>query len=255
MFGGELIYSGEDEYGQIQVVDIKNSIRSLHFNTTTSQSAMLIEHPSILLHRYTQAMTLPLLYIEPRRVLIAGLGGGSVAKFFFENYKQVNVEIVELRNLVADIAIKYFCLPHKATNCIYNGHINDWLIHKHTDTLYDLIFIDMFLTNEHGLDVSPGLANCFEQLLQLMSSRSCIVINVITHNEKQKQDLQACLKRGHALIAHRICVNEKNSLIILSNYNWYPVSLAHITPYQARTHIDPAPYLHKLELIYSGLRS
>lgn len=58
-------------------------IRYLDFDMHTIQSAMCLDDPFALDLAYTRKMTAFLLFNpEPREVLLLGLGGGSLAKYF-----------------------------------------------------------------------------------------------------------------------------------------------------------------------------
>ena len=85
MLGGELIHQTSDEYGSIEVIDYMQKIRGLHFGNKTQQSASLLCNPYFLIHKYAQAMTLPICRLNVKRVLVIGLGAGSIVKYFY-NY-------------------------------------------------------------------------------------------------------------------------------------------------------------------------
>ena len=59
-------------------------VRSLHIGSDTIQSAMRLARPNDLELAYTRSMMAFLLFTErPARVLMIGLGGGSLAKFIY----------------------------------------------------------------------------------------------------------------------------------------------------------------------------
>lgn len=110
-YGGELIYHSRDEEGVLEVVEA-HGVRALHFGTPPRQSALSLKDPGRLELPYVRAMLSALLFIEPpRRVLLAGLGGGSLARFLLEQFPDCQVEAVERRAGVVDIAHEYFGLP------------------------------------------------------------------------------------------------------------------------------------------------
>src|SRR5258708_38074937 len=58
--------------------------RYLHFDLDTVQSAMRLDDPEKLSLRYTRKMMAFLLFNRaPARILLLGLGGGSLAKFCY----------------------------------------------------------------------------------------------------------------------------------------------------------------------------
>src|SRR4029077_9396065 len=69
----------------------------LHFNFDAVQSAMHLENPDKLSLAYTRKMMACLLFSRaPARILLLGLGGGSVAKFCYRRLPRAAVTAVEV---------------------------------------------------------------------------------------------------------------------------------------------------------------
>jgi len=87
-------------------------VRTLHLDSDTVQSAMRIDRPDALELSYTRAMMAFLLFRPPpRRLLLIGLGGGSLAKFVYHHMPETRTTAVELDAEVIDVARIYFGLP------------------------------------------------------------------------------------------------------------------------------------------------
>jgi spermidine synthase len=79
--------------------------RFLHFDLNTVQSAMRLDDPDRLSLRYTRKMMTFLLFNRaPERILLLGLGGGSLAKFCYRRLPctlltavEVNPDVIALR--------------------------------------------------------------------------------------------------------------------------------------------------------------
>jgi len=94
-------------------VSEKYGVRSLHIGSDTIQSAMRIAKPNDLELSYTRSMMAFLLFNpRPERVLMIGLGGGSLAKFVYHRMPWVTTEVVELNPQVVAIARHSFHVPH-----------------------------------------------------------------------------------------------------------------------------------------------
>ncbi|RPI47821.1 MAG: spermidine synthase [Betaproteobacteria bacterium] len=90
----------------------RNGIRTLHLGSDTIQSAMRVDQPDTLELSYTRAMMAFLLFCSPpRRVLLVGLGGGSLAKHIFRTMPEASIDVVEVNEGVVDVARTYFHLP------------------------------------------------------------------------------------------------------------------------------------------------
>ncbi len=73
--------------------------RRLQFDLYTVQSAMHLEHPDRLTLAYTRKMMAFLLFNRaPARVLLLGLGGGSLAKFCYRRLPYTTITAVEVNS-------------------------------------------------------------------------------------------------------------------------------------------------------------
>jgi len=87
------------------------ALRFLHFEFDKVQSLMRFDEPDALCLRYTRKMMAFLLFNpKPRRILILGLGGGSLAKFCYRHLPSAAITAVE--NDPRVIALRdEFCVP------------------------------------------------------------------------------------------------------------------------------------------------
>jgi spermidine synthase len=98
----ERLFDGS--YDKPFIVD-SGLLRFLHFDLHTVQSAMHLEHPDKLSLAYTRKMMAFLLFNRaPKRILLLGLGGGSLAKFCYRRLPgtaltavEVNPDVIALR--------------------------------------------------------------------------------------------------------------------------------------------------------------
>ncbi len=87
-------------------------VRRLHIGGDAIQSAMRVDDPFALALDYTRCMmALLLFHPRPSRVLMIGLGGGSLAKFFRRNLPDAHVRVVECDPRVVTAARDHFFLP------------------------------------------------------------------------------------------------------------------------------------------------
>jgi spermidine synthase len=87
-------------------------LRTLHVGGEAIQSSMRIDDPYALALDYTRCMmTFLLFHPEPREALMIGLGGGSLAKFFYKRLKRTRVRVVELDARIVVAAREHFALP------------------------------------------------------------------------------------------------------------------------------------------------
>lgn len=90
----------------------KSGVRSLHIDSDTIQSSMRLARPNDLELAYTRSMMAFLLFNGlPRRVLMVGLGGGSLAKFVYHRLPEAVTEVLEINPQVVAVARRLFELP------------------------------------------------------------------------------------------------------------------------------------------------
>src|SRR5579863_2217001 len=78
------------------IVD-RGPLRFLHFDLETVQSVMHKDDPDALCLAYTRRMMSGLLFVPgPRRILLLGLGGGSLAKFCHRHLPRSAITVVEI---------------------------------------------------------------------------------------------------------------------------------------------------------------
>ena len=142
-YQGRLIHRSRDADGPLEVVD-DGLTRTLHFGNDVRQSAMALADPFHLMLVYTRAMMSCLLFQPaPRRVLMIGLGGGSLAKFFLRHFPRCEVEAVERRAAVVKLAHGYFQLPESPRLRVHVQDARAFLaqdIHER----YDLVLLDAY---------------------------------------------------------------------------------------------------------------
>ncbi len=78
--------------------------RRLHFTRDATQSTMLLRDPDALVARYTRKMMAFLLFTpSPRRILMIGMGGGSLAKFCYRHLPDADITVVEINEDVISL--------------------------------------------------------------------------------------------------------------------------------------------------------
>lgn len=140
---GTLVCARRDADGLIEVIDL-GGVRSLYFGTRACQSSMSLEDPHALTLAYTRSMLAALLFQpEPAKILLIGLGGGSLARFLLRHLPDARITCIETRASVVELARSHFHLPEQDRLRI---HITDGadFIAACPERDFDLILIDAF---------------------------------------------------------------------------------------------------------------
>jgi spermidine synthase len=179
-------------------VSDERGVRSLHVGGTAIQSAMRLGDPYALALDYTRCMMAFLLFHpQPRRALMIGLGGGSLAKFFYRNLKKTSVRVVELDPRVLAAARRQFHVPPDGER--FQVEIGDG-VHALYPECCDTLVIDAF---EDELHV-PRLASAefYDGAFLALTEPGAMVINFMNDDPKLGATLERLERAfGGAVIA------------------------------------------------------
>lgn len=176
---GTLIHQAYSDEGVIEVVDSGDS-RSLHFGTYPRQSSMRLSDPVYLDLSYTQAMMgCLLLNHSPRRVLVIGLGGGSLVKFLLYHFPRCKIDVIEYRRDVIEVAQQFFGVPvdePRLNIMLGDGYQHVSKLFYETDLSYDLIMVDAY--DHNGMAASVGVQAFFDACVGIMTVDGVMSINL-----------------------------------------------------------------------------
>ncbi|MBF6058878.1 MULTISPECIES: spermidine synthase [Thiomicrorhabdus] len=155
-YDGIIIHSARDQYGLIEVVE-NRSTRKLYFDTPIEQSCIYRNAPMTLNFEYQQKIvSLVNEHFQNRkqpknyRVLMLGMGGGSMAHNLYHSLPNVQITIVELRQIVIDAAYRYFQLPNVPEIESIQADAIEYILELALDCddnplfQYDAILVDIF---------------------------------------------------------------------------------------------------------------
>lgn len=177
-YGGALVHCRRDDIGIIEVVDT-HGVRSLHFGTHPKQSAMSLAEPDKLELSYARAMLAGLLFKpDPRKILLLGLGGGTLAKFLLNHFPACRVDAVECRAAVAEIAYEYFGLPTDERLAVHVSDGNAFVCAEadRREAEYDHILVDVF--DHQGLAEMVNQQDFFSASQGLLRPEGILAINL-----------------------------------------------------------------------------
>ena len=139
-----VLYEKKSAYNEILVRQNASGVRELLFEKDGAiQSALDTNQPDRLVLEYTRtSMTALAAMPNPKRILIIGLGGGSMPMFLRRAYPETHIDVAELDPDVADVARRFFGFVEDAHTRIHVGDGRKF-IENSTDR-YDLIFLDAY---------------------------------------------------------------------------------------------------------------
>jgi spermidine synthase len=154
------------EDSQTAYVSERYGVRSLHIGSDTVQSSMRLTRPNDLELSYTRSMMGFLLFApKPKRVVLIGLGGGSVAKFVYHRLPSTRVTAVEVSAQVLGIARQYFHVPENDERFeVILGDGSEYVARE--DVEADVLAVDGYGADAHAEELASRsfYADCRKRL-------------------------------------------------------------------------------------------
>lgn len=146
-----VLYEKTSAYGRIVVTDEGNGLRALRFGRNgVRQSLVKAGDPGYLGLPYTRVVLAGLALCEdPRRILVVGLGGGTLPAFLRRHYPDATIDAVDIDPEVVFVAKKFFGFREDDRMRV---HVADG--RKFIEGIrqpYDAVFLDAF-----GADAVPA---------------------------------------------------------------------------------------------------
>ncbi|GGP26082.1 fused MFS/spermidine synthase [Silvimonas amylolytica] len=188
-------------------IDISDSlgIRKLHFGGDDTQSAMRVSDPIELVLAYTRCLFGFLLFNpHPRKALLIGLGGGSIAKWMHEKMPSTHLTAVELHPQVVAVARSMFQTP--ADDEHLDVIVGDGAAHVYAmpDASTDLIIMDAYSAT--GIAEPLATADFFSACRDRLTDDGVLVVNLWgsdRHFETYRDRLSAAFSERILLLPAR----------------------------------------------------
>jgi len=149
-------------------------VRRLYFSLRYLQSEMRLKDPHALELAYTRKMMAFLLFHpNPKRILLIGLGGGSLAKFCHRHLPRARIAAIEIDPTVIAMGSQ-FGIPADERLAIHQADAAEFLPAAQADT--DVLLLDAF--DRHG--IAPSLSNppFFEAARRRLRPNGLLVANL-----------------------------------------------------------------------------
>ena len=143
-----IIYEASGMHGSIIVEDNGAGMRTLMFERNGArQSVVKIGDPDHLELSYARTVLAGLaLSGKSRRMMVLGLGGGSLPMFLRKNYPEAMIDVAEIDPAVVMVAKKFFDVREDERLRIHVGDARRF-VEASAPGRYDLILVDAFGAN------------------------------------------------------------------------------------------------------------
>lgn len=189
---GRIEFERRSLYSQIRVRR-NGTVRSLIFVRDNGEEAyesqVNLRAPHILYFSYLKHMFASYLFKEEqKRVMIVGLGGGSMVHFLQKYDPDVKIEAVEIDPLVVELAERYFAVKQNDQVRLIIADAFDYL--ERTRNQYDTIYMDAFLkpsagTDSTGVPLKLRTQQFYTDIQKLLTEDGMVVFNINPHSGLQ----------------------------------------------------------------------
>jgi spermidine synthase len=185
---GKLEHDVKSDFSHIRIRR-RDDFRSMMFVRDTQEevveSMLDLAHPNRLVVPYTQFMFLSYAFRpEQERVLIVGLGGGSMVHFLKKFDPELKVDVVEIDPAVVDIARRFFGVTTGGNVKIITADAFKYLAGE--TPKYDVIYMDAFLkpseeTDSTGKPLNLNTVQFYRDLQTHLTKDGVVVFNLNNH--------------------------------------------------------------------------
>jgi len=172
------VYQEDSPYQQVRIRD-DDLFRYLVLDRTF-HAVMWRADPVTLFLPYSQLMVASLALVpEPKRGLILGHGGGSLAKWLAHRWPELELDVVEFDPTVVRMAEEYFSYQPPPQHHV---HVRDARVFLNsTNWTYDLIWVDVFA--RHMIPFHLTTVEFFAELRAHLAPNGILALNLASSGE------------------------------------------------------------------------
>ncbi len=139
-----VVYEKPSPYNNIIVTEDRDGLRTLLFERFGGrQSVVKPGDPDHLELAYVKVALTGLALCEgPRRVLVVGLGGGSLPMILRKHYPEATIDVAEIDPVVVDVAKQFFGFREDGRTRVHVGDGRQFI--ANVKQPYDMIILDAF---------------------------------------------------------------------------------------------------------------
>lgn len=190
-----IIYEKDSAYHQINVME-DGLNRYLRFNRSF-QGGMVLKNPFESPFLYTSYAHLAFVFNPNiRRVLLIGLGSGTIPKRFIRDYPDVVADSIELDPAVVDVAKRFFEVREDGRHRII---VQDGRVYlRRAEAKYDLIILDAYFAE--GIPFHLATREFLEIVRDRLTPGGLVVSNIIGALEGQNSRLYRALHKTYGSV-------------------------------------------------------
>ncbi|GAB6877582.1 fused MFS/spermidine synthase [Thermaerobacter litoralis] len=190
--GARIVFQKNTLYHHLRVEDRGDS-RFLRFDNSW-QSGMYLHDPVTARFEYTDVMHAGwALNPQAQKVLLVGLGGGSIPKRVLSSYPGVSIDVAELDPVVVDVARRFFHLPSDPRLRVFVEDGRRFV--RRSPERYDLVLLDAYYADAIPFHLTTR--QFLEEVKGRLAPGGVVVANVIGSLEGPRSALLRAFYRTY----------------------------------------------------------
>ncbi len=184
----KVLYEKQSPYSTIIVTEDEDGLRTLWFEKDgAKQSVVKPGDPDHIELPYAEVMPVGLALVEdPQRVLIVGLGGGTIPSFLRKHYPRLTIDVVEIDPVVVEVAEKFFGFRKDARMKAYVHDGRRFIELEWCRNRYDVIFLDAFGADNVPYDLATR--EFLQAVRRALTPKGIVVGNIWSRNSNSLYD-------------------------------------------------------------------
>ena len=188
--GETVLFRADTQYHRLTVTE-DTEVRHLRFDSS-HQSAVYLDDAYESAIKYPDYFHLALAANpDAKRVLVLGLGGGTVVKRMWRDYPEMTIDAVEIDPVVVDVSRRYFGMPEDERVEMFTEDARRFV--QRADDKYDIVIVDAYYAD--GVPFHLTTAEFFDEIEQVLAPDGVVAYNVIASVEGDKSRLFRSLYR------------------------------------------------------------
>jgi spermidine synthase len=181
-----VLFEKQSPYNTVVVTEDDRGLRTLLFERGgVRQSVVKPGDPDHLELAYARVMPAGLALVKaPERILIVGLGGGTIPSFLHKHYPRTRIDVVDIDPVVVEAAKKFFAFREDAT---LHAYVDDG--RRFTENCrqpYDVIFLDAF--GSESIPYHLATREFLQAVRAAVSPKGVVLANVWSSNSNPLYD-------------------------------------------------------------------
>jgi spermidine synthase len=158
---------------------------TMQFRIGEVQSEMLVSDPNVLVLSYTRTMMDFLLFHEaPERIVMIGLGGGSMPKWCYQQLSATDITVIEISPMVISLREQFYIPADDERFRVLCGDGADYV--AATDSSPEVLLVDGF--DIHGQSPQLCSQEFYEDCYRALASDGVMVVNLCSPGHRQSID-------------------------------------------------------------------